>query len=83
MTGKALASVQVEDLDYPLVAAPMSFGVTNDSYGEGPREMLKNAPALGEHNVSVMREIGLSEEQIEKLVAAGVLSTQTNNPKRL
>jgi hypothetical protein len=61
----------------------MSFGVTSDGYGEGSSEPLKSAPTLGEHNVAVMREIGLTMEQIEKLVAAGVLSTQTNNPKRL
>ena len=74
---------QVENLDYPLVSAPMSFGVTSEGYGEGSSDRLKSAPALGEHNVVVMREIGLTTEQIEKLMVSGVLSTQTNNPRRL
>jgi crotonobetainyl-CoA:carnitine CoA-transferase CaiB-like acyl-CoA transferase len=77
----------VDGLDYPLVSAPMSFGVTSQGYSsvitEAAEPALKSAPSLGEDNVAVMREIGLSEEQIEKLQAAGVLSTQTNDPKRL
>lgn len=44
---------------------------------------LKSAPLLGADNVGVMKEIGLSLDQIEKLLAAGVLSTKTNDPKRL
>ena len=74
---------QVENLDYPLVSAPMSFGVTSEGYGENTSVPLKSAPDLGEHNLAVMREIGLSEAQIDKLLAAGILSTRPNNPKRL
>jgi crotonobetainyl-CoA:carnitine CoA-transferase CaiB-like acyl-CoA transferase len=73
---------QVENLDYPLVSAPMSFGVTSEGYSSGSGG-LKSAPALGEHNLAVMREIGLTQEQIEKLLEAGVLSTKPNDPKRL
>ena len=74
---------EVDGLDYPLVSAPMSFGVGSDGYGEKSSEGLRSAPVLGADNVGVMKEIGLSEEQIEKLLAAGVLSTKTNDPKRL
>ena len=78
----ARAFPRVENLNYPLVSAPMSFGVTSAGYGASPGG-LKRAPALGEDNVAVMREIGLTQEQIDKLLEAGVLSTTTSSPKRL
>lgn len=67
--------------EYPLVAAPLSFGVSSNGYGL--RQVLQPAPNLGEHNVSVMRELGLSEAKIEGLMKKGVLSTKLNVKPRL
>jgi hypothetical protein len=76
---------KVEGLDYPLVSAPMSFGVGSAGYDEasGPGQVLKNAPGLGEHNEAVMRELGLTEEQVEGLKEAGVISTASAKHARL
>ena len=75
------AWAEVEGLDYPLVAAPLSFHA--DAASPEDAAKLRGAPGLGEHNVAVMEELGLSAEQIDGLQRAGVLSTESNSPRRL
>ena len=63
------------------VAAPLSFHADAAPPEDAPK--LRGAPGLGEHNVAVMEELGLSAEQIDGLQRAGVLSTESNSPRRL
>jgi formyl-CoA transferase len=51
---------------YRVVPPPVRFGVT-------PASVRLPAPMLGEHGRSVLREIGMSTEEIEELVANDVL----------
>lgn len=48
------------------MAVPISFSAT-------PPEITRQAPRLGEHGREVMKEVGYSEEAIEKLVSAGAM----------
>ncbi|MCR9213277.1 MAG: CoA transferase [Proteobacteria bacterium] len=52
-------------LKYPGI--PTEFSAT-------PGGVRRHAPTLGEHNAEIMEEIGLSAEDIEKMIANGALS---------
>jgi crotonobetainyl-CoA:carnitine CoA-transferase CaiB-like acyl-CoA transferase len=64
-------------IDYlPLVEHPTEGSVREirvpSTWSESQPEVRRHAPQLGEHSVEVLREAGLSEEQIAALVARGV-----------
>ncbi len=46
-------------------------------YAEAPSRIRRHQPALGEHSVEVLREIGRSPEEIDHLVAAGIVRAST------
>ncbi|HEV7912722.1 MAG TPA: CoA transferase [Albitalea sp.] len=41
-------------------------------WSDTPPQVRRQAPALGQHSVEVLREAGLSQDRIERLLAAGV-----------
>jgi crotonobetainyl-CoA:carnitine CoA-transferase CaiB-like acyl-CoA transferase len=43
-------------------------------FSETPTELRRGAPALGEHTAEILAEAGVTEEQLAKLVNAGVVS---------
>lgn len=52
--------------EYRMVPPPVRFGVS-------PASVRRPAPFLGQHSAEVMAEVGLSSEEIDALVAQGVL----------
>jgi crotonobetainyl-CoA:carnitine CoA-transferase CaiB-like acyl-CoA transferase len=52
--------------DYKLVPPPVRFSRT-------PAEVRRSAPLPGEHNREVLREVGLSDEEIGDLERGGIL----------
>lgn len=59
--------------DLRLVAPPLSV--------DGERVRLRQAaPALGEHSAEVLAEVGYSAEEIERLLAAGIIAAPTGKP---
>jgi formyl-CoA transferase len=71
------AFVSPPGLQYKLVAAPFSFSCSD---GHTPT---RGAPAVGEHNQQVMRELGYSAEQVDRMVESEVVSTTSKVIKRL
>ncbi len=61
-----------ETLDYPTEGTVRHMRPANISTG-GQRREPTPAPLLGQHSTQVLREAGLTEEQITKLVTAGVI----------
>ncbi len=69
-----------EEFDHPLVGRmiqarpPIQFEKT-------PAAIQRPAPGLGEHSAEVLRELlGMSDEEIEELVAGGIVQSASNSP---
>jgi crotonobetainyl-CoA:carnitine CoA-transferase CaiB-like acyl-CoA transferase len=53
------------------------------NFSKTPASIRRMAPRLGEHSVEILREAGLSEEQIEAMLAAGeTREPATENPEQ-
>lgn len=59
--------------DHP-IAGPLRQARPAPRFSKTPTELRRGAPALGQHTAEVLAEAGVSEEQLTKLVAAGVVS---------
>lgn len=66
-----------ETLDYPAEGTVRHMRPANTFTG-GQRRVPTPAPMLGEHSTQVLREAGLSEDQISQLVEAGVIVDRPN-----
>jgi crotonobetainyl-CoA:carnitine CoA-transferase CaiB-like acyl-CoA transferase len=49
---------------YRQIAPPTKFD-------KSPAEVRKHAPLLGEHTVSILEEVGLSDAEIKEMLASG------------
>ncbi len=78
--GEALSHPQpaardmIVELNHPRAGRTRALGFPIRLY-DTPARVTRPAPELGEHNVEVLLEAGYSAEEIEQLVAEGVLGT--------
>jgi len=54
-------------------ALPICFAIR---FGKTPSEVRRGAPLAGEHSREILAELGLSDQQVDSLLAAGVIATE-------
>jgi glutaryl-CoA transferase len=67
---QVIARRMAVSVDHPVLGTLRALG-TPLKMSETPLDPLRRAPLLGEHTLQVLREAGLSENEIEALVASG------------
>jgi len=68
-------------MDRPAVRWLASAAVAGLSRGRAAIGCPASAPTLGEHNIPVLQDIlGLSQTEIDKLAAAGIIGTRAVPP---
>jgi crotonobetainyl-CoA:carnitine CoA-transferase CaiB-like acyl-CoA transferase len=60
-------------------AGPLRQTRPAPQFSNTPTEYRLPAPALGEHSAEVLTEFGMAVDEIEALVAAGVVTLGANN----
>lgn len=64
-----------EELDHPVIG-PSRYSTLPMSFSLGPQQLhLRHAPILGEHNVELLAELGLTTSEIDALDAAGIIGS--------
>lgn len=75
----ARANAFVETFDHPAVG-PITLPTAAVRFSESHFAAAHTSPAFGEHTMDVLRGMGLTTDQIEALVAAGIVGTPENSP---
>jgi crotonobetainyl-CoA:carnitine CoA-transferase CaiB-like acyl-CoA transferase len=69
------------DMVHPLFDQPMPTETSPAPYGRIPRAELRPAPMSGEHTREICQKLlALDTEEIERLIAEGVLFTSADHP---
>jgi crotonobetainyl-CoA:carnitine CoA-transferase CaiB-like acyl-CoA transferase len=62
-----------EELEHPVIGASR-YSTLPMRFSRGPERIhRRHAPLLGEHNDALLRELGLTQSEIDALDAAGVI----------
>jgi crotonobetainyl-CoA:carnitine CoA-transferase CaiB-like acyl-CoA transferase len=62
-----------EELDHPVIG-PSRYSTLPMRFSRGPERIHeRHAPLLGEHNDAVLRQLGLTQSEVDALFAAGVI----------
>ncbi len=63
-----------QDMDHP-TEGPIRMTRFPVNFSETPADVRRHAPILGEHSAEILREAGLSQQEIDALVASGATLT--------
>ena len=66
----------LEDVEHRLIGK-MKLTRLPITLSESPAKITKSPPMLGEDTITILKESGLSDEAIEKLIAKGIVQIQS------
>lgn len=66
-----------QSMDHPTEGKLIYPGIPT-TFSATPGRVQRHAPNLGEHNIEVMKEIGLSDDQINKMIEEGILPSRAS-----